>query len=137
MFRLMDLTSGRHDNVGAVTDREIDSFEERHPDAYATFALAMKEYSKYVNEEAAQDGEAAAAPSAAARRKPRITLEHSPLGFPIIPHPQATPEEEDGAEYQKRVLRSFLTEHYSEILAAISCCITKLTHLLPKRIGLW
>ena len=101
-----------------VTDREINSFEERHPEAYAAFALAMKEYSSYVCEEAT-GGEEAAAATAAVRRKPKVSLAHSSLGFPLIPECHATQEDEDGAEYQKRVLRSFLTEHYSETVSFI------------------
>ena len=80
-----------------MTDREIDSFEERHPEAYAAFALAMKEYSSYVCEEATAGEET----TAAVRQKPKVPLAHSSLGFPLIPDSHASSEEEDGAEYQK------------------------------------
>jgi hypothetical protein len=73
-------------------------------------ALAMKDYATYVTEiESGETPEAAA--SGPSRPRPRIDLEHDAAGFPIIPE-QAENDDMEGLEYQKRVIRTFLTDHY-------------------------
>jgi hypothetical protein len=73
-------------------------------------ALALKEYAAYVTEmESGEAPEAAAA--GPARARPRMTLEHDSAGFPMMPE-RTDDDDMEGLEYQKRVIRSFLTDHY-------------------------
>ena len=92
------------------------SFEESHPQVYNAMALAMKEYAKYVTElEAGEEtGGTGAATVAARQRRAQFELEHNPQGFPILPEIEDENEEEE-LEYQKRLIRTFLTDHYSRL----------------------
>ena len=90
------------------------AFEERHPEAYTAMALAMKEYSKYVIDLEVEDGSGCTpAPMAGRQKKSAITLEQNPQGFPILPETEDE-DTEDDLEYQKRLIRAFLTDHYSK-----------------------
>ena len=90
------------------------SFADRHPDTYASMALAMKEYAKYITEfNTNQTAAAAAAP----RTHPKLSLDHDDDGFPILPDViQANGEE--SLEHHKRLIRSYLTDHYR----VYACC---------------
>jgi len=78
-------------------------------------ALAIKDYAAYVTEMETGNAPDTAA-GGTARPRPRIDLEHDCAGFPLIPElPDAG--ETEGLEYQKRVIRSFLTDHYRECCA--------------------
>lgn len=93
------------------------SFAERHPEAYASMALAMKDYSKYMNDFGT--GTDAAEAAAAARSHSKIDLEHDDEGFPIIPD-ITDADVEDNLEHQKRLIRSYLTDHYRLYVCARS-----------------
>jgi hypothetical protein len=104
------------------------SFAERHPEAYQSMALAIKDYATYVTEmETGVVPEGAAAGTS--RPRPRIDLEHDSARFPIIPE---VPEDEEteGLEHQKRVIRSFLTDHYRACRALrtfdVKACVLRL-----------
>ena len=85
------------------------SFAERHPDAYASMALAMKEYAKYITEYSTN--QAAAAAAAAPRAHAKLALEHDDDGFPILPDVIQV-DGEHNLEHSKRLIRSYLTDHY-------------------------
>ena len=85
------------------------SFAERHPDTYASMALAMKEYAKYITEY--NTNQAAAAAVAVRRPHEKLALEHDDDGFPILPD-VIQGDGEDTLEHHKRLIRSYLTDHY-------------------------
>src|SRR6266700_3611923 len=62
-----------------------------------------------------------------------IELNTDNRGYPILPGPNSDPTK-DGLEYQKRLLRSFLTNHYSK---CIHCRHRWYCVLMLARVCMW
>ena len=87
------------------------SFEEKFPDAFKVYETAFVQYMQYVSE--VQDGTG----TEEIQRRPvksLMELRADDLGFPVLP-PAVSDPTKDILDYQKHLIRSFLTAHYSKI----------------------
>ncbi len=90
----------------------LQSFEEKFPQEFQDFERGFIKFMHYVEE--LESGIIVKEPKRQLV-KTFIELNTDNSGYPILPGPDSDPTK-DGLEYQKRLLRSFLTTHYSKCI---------------------
>ena len=105
---IWDTSHGYNPDIG---DLNLLSFAEMFPEEFKIFEKAFVQYMKYVGE--VQAGNV----TEEARHRPvksLLELRTDDQGFPLLP-PAASDPTKDTLDYQKHLMRSFLTAHYSKI----------------------
>lgn len=87
------------------------SFEEKYPEDFKVCEAGFVKYMQYV-----EDMQQGTAIEEEPKRRPSKTMIDLPTdddGYPILPNASSEPSK-DILEYRKRLIRSFVTAHYSE-----------------------
>ena len=102
-----------HDYNGELGDiANLRPFEEKFPQEFQDFEMAFIKYMHYVEE--LQNGTIVEEPKRQSA-KILIELEMDDAGYPVLPAAGSDPTK-DRLEYQKRLIRSFLTHHYRKLI---------------------
>jgi len=102
-----------HDYNGELGDiPNLRGFEEKFPQEFQDFEMAFIKYMRYVEE--LQNGTIVEEPKRQSA-KTLIELEMDGAGYPVLPAAGSDPTK-DRLEYQKRLIRSFLTHHYRKLI---------------------
>lgn len=115
MIALYSSRNTSHDynpEIGGLSN--LLSFEEKFPEAFKIYEKAFVSYMKYVEE--VQNGTVV---EETQRRpvKSLIELRTDDSGFPLLP-PAVSDPIKDILDYQKHLVRSFLTMHYSMVVTS-------------------
>jgi len=120
-----------HDYNAELGDIDnLRSFEEKFPEEFQYFEKGLIKYMRYVEE--LESGTIVEEPKRQSA-KTLMELETDDTGYPLLPSAVSDPTK-DRLEYQKRLIRSFLTNHYRKW---VHFPRRRLSMLILLRVCLW